>query len=61
MLGIEDFIKKFIKIVVFECIFRIKDEFNSPGELKVNERNIPDLNFVKPEVKNIPRIWDMLL
>lgn len=47
-LGIEDFINRFAKIeVVFECIFRIKDEFNSPGELKINECNASDLEFGK--------------
>lgn len=52
MFGIGDFINKSIKIkVVFDCIFRIKDEFKSPGELKVNERNVANLNFVKPEIK----------
>lgn len=52
MLIIEDFINKLIKIkVVFEYIFRLKGEFNSPGELKVNECNIGDLNLVKPEIK----------
>lgn len=45
---IEDFINKVIKIkVVFEYIFKIKDEFNSPGELKVNEHNIVDFGFGK--------------
>lgn len=62
MLGIEDFINKFIKIkVIFEFVFRIKNEFNSPGVLKANEHNIGEWNLKKPEIEKYCQGWDVYL